>query len=136
MANPTRFLLSASALLLGLMGLATTFAPQEILTALGEPQSSTLQLIVQLLGALYLGFAGLNWMVRGSIIGGIYNRPIVIGNLMHFLVGGLAVIREVSRAPSRPMLWIVAVIYATCALGFGAILFRHPVTDAHERTAR
>jgi hypothetical protein len=37
--------------------------------------------------ALYLGFTMLNWMVKGSLITGIYNQPIAVGNFMDFGVG-------------------------------------------------
>jgi len=31
---------------------------------------------MQIIGSFYFAFAILNWMSKGSIIGGIYNRPI------------------------------------------------------------
>jgi len=33
-----------------------------------------------------LGFSILNWMSKASLIGGIYNKPLLIGNLLHFLL--------------------------------------------------
>jgi len=48
-----------------------------------------------LLGALYVDFAMLNWMVKGSLIGNIYNRPVAVANFTHFLVGGLALAKGV-----------------------------------------
>jgi len=119
--------MSASALVLGLLGGAATFAPGELLLTLGTPASPVLQLLVQILGALYLGFAGLNWMLRASLIGGIYNRPVVIGNLVHFLSAGLAIVKLLVHTPSEPVLWPLALLYAAGAAGFGIVLFRHPV---------
>lgn len=125
--NPTRLLMSASALVLGLLGGVATFAPGELLVTLGTPASPAVQLMVQILGALYLGFAGLNWMLRESLVGGIYNRPVVIGNLVHFVSAALAIMKLLVHAPSEPMLWPLALLYAAGAVGFGIVLFRHPV---------
>ena len=82
----THVLMSASALTLGLLGLTTTFAPDFVLSSLGAPVSPALLLMIQILGALYMGFAALNWMARDNLIGGIYSRPVAIGNLMHLKV--------------------------------------------------
>lgn len=60
----TRYLVSASAIVLGLLGLVSTFAPDHVLRGLGAPISPGHLVMVQALGALYLGFAGLNWMAR------------------------------------------------------------------------
>ena len=38
-----------------------------------------------------------NWMVKGSRVGGIYNRPIAIGNLVHFAVGAITLDRFALR---------------------------------------
>jgi len=122
--------MSTSALLLGIMGMAATFAPREILGSLGVAPMVITQLMVQILGALYLGFASMNWMMRDGIIGGIYNRPVVIGNLTHFLVAAMAMLRVVTDSPSGRSLWPVAVVYAGYTLAFGVLLFRHPVKDA------
>jgi len=48
----------ASALVLGLAGVAASFAPAELLTAWGAPATEqTVLLAAQLLGALYFAFA-------------------------------------------------------------------------------
>ena len=75
----TRLLMRASAVLLGVVGAATTFLPQEILTRAGAAPVGFSVVLVQIAGALYLGFAVLNWMAQGNIIGGIYSRPVAIG---------------------------------------------------------
>jgi|TARA_R110002051_G_scaffold173271_2_gene243631 hypothetical protein len=48
------------------------------------------------MSALYLGFGILNRMAKGTIIGRIYNRPIAIGNLMHFEVGAIVLVKITS----------------------------------------
>lgn len=114
----------ASALVLGVLGLVSSFAPDEVLGWIGSTPSPALLLVVQMLGALQLGFAGLNWMARENLIGGIYSRPVAIGNLTHFLVAGIAMLK---LAPELPALWPLAAAHAALAAAFGVVLFRHPV---------
>jgi hypothetical protein len=124
----TKLLLGASAIVMGASGLAGTFAPQELATALGITSTGVLPLLIQLLAALLFGFAMVNWMARGSLIGGIYNRPVLVGNVAHFLIGGLAAIKAVLAGEHRPLVIGIAAVYAVFAIGFGTLLFRGPVT--------
>jgi hypothetical protein len=123
----TRLLMTACAIVLGLLGVAGSFLPDEVLGWLGVPTSPALLLLVQVLGALYLGFALLNWMTRFNLIGGIYSRPVAIGNLMHFLSGGLAMIKLLARAPELRSLWPIVLVYALVTVAFGLVLFRSPI---------
>ena len=127
---PTRALMSASAIVLGLCGLAGTFAPDLLLAWIGAAPAPPLLLLVQLLGALYLGFAALNWMARDNLIGGVYSRPVAIGNLAHFVIGGLPMLKLLLRAGGGSGLWALAAAYLLLAVGFSVVLFRHPVRAA------
>jgi hypothetical protein len=89
----TRMLMRASAVMLGALGAGATFLPREVLVHAGTAPMGFSVVLVQLAGALYLGFAMLNWMAQGSIIGGIYSRPVAIGNLAHFTIGALGLIK-------------------------------------------
>jgi hypothetical protein len=125
----TKVLLTASALFLAACGIAGTFLPQEILAWLGIPTSPILTIFMQLLAALLLAFGMLNWTAKDSLIGGIYNRPVAIGNLVHFLVGALALAKA---AYAHPMAVLIAgaVIYAIFAIGFAMVMFGSPVKPA------
>jgi hypothetical protein len=81
-------------------------------------------LIGQLLGGALLGFAVMNWIARGSTLGGIYGRAVVAGNQMHFTVAGLALLKHVFSHGGPPALWILAVIYALGAALFLNLMFR------------
>lgn len=111
--------------------MVATFAPDVVLSWLGAPAVLPLLVGLQILGALYLGFAGLNWMARGNLIGGFYSRPVAIGNLMHFLTAGLAILKAMAPSFSHGILWGLAAPYALFAVAFGIILFRHPVVAAN-----
>ena len=77
----TKSLMTLSAIILALIGISLIFLPKEILDYLELSVSETLQLLMQIIGSLYFAFAILNWMSKGSLIGGIYGRPIAMANL-------------------------------------------------------
>lgn len=121
----TRILMRLSSIFMAATGLAFSFFPQEFLKTFNEPASPLITLVLQLLGALYLGFGMLNWMAKGILMGGIYNRPIAIGNFTHFLVAGLALLKTASSL-GTPQIWGLAIIYVGFAMSFGFVAFTHP----------
>lgn len=124
----TRALLTMSAVLLAILGLAAVFLPQESLAYLGAPQQGALPVLVQLLGAHYLAFALLNWMAKDSLIGGVYNRPVAMGNLGHFGIGTIVLLKGAVGGQTPGSIWIVCGGYALLAGWFVAItLFGSPV---------
>ena len=126
----TKIIMTTSAISLGVAGIMLTFMPEEILIYLGLETTKSFQLILQILGALYFSFAMLNWMTRASVIGGIYNRPIVVANATHFTIAGLALIKGLFSNPSLPnAVWIIACFYIVFAISFGLILFQSPLRD-------
>jgi hypothetical protein len=122
-----RLLMTASALVLALLGLPCVFAPEIVLQKVGGDASPGAQLLVQIMGALYFGFAGLNWMGKGNLIGGIYGRPVAIGNLLHFLVAGIALLKAAPQASQSALVWTLAAVYAVLAAGFAFIVFGNPL---------
>jgi hypothetical protein len=84
-------------------------------------------IILQIAGALYFGFAMINWTAKGNLIGGIYSRPVAIGNFAHFLIGALALIKLSFKTPAPHFVWIAAIIYSIFALLFGYVFFTNPV---------
>lgn len=120
--------MTASAVVLGVMGILLTFMAIEVAGYLMDNVSKTGQVLMQVLGALFFAFAMLNWMAKGSYIGGIYNRPIAIANFTHFLVGGLALLKAIINDTSLSMIvWVLAAIYLVFALLFARIVFGPPV---------
>ena len=117
----TKLLMTAAAIVLGVAGLVLSFLPEEVAQYLHLPAFTPI--IFQILGATYLGFAMLNWIAKGNLIGGIYSRPVAMGNFMHFLVGGLALIKFVLHH-SDPYLWGGVVVYLVFAGLFGWVMLR------------
>jgi len=122
--------MGASAIALGMLGLSCLFAPDFVLGQFESAAAGTAMLIVQVTGSLYLGFAILNWMWRGNLIGGIYARPVVIGNLLHFAVAALTMIKVVWRSSEIQIVLWLAIFYSVLSVGFAIVLFRHPLRSA------
>lgn len=122
----TKLLLGASAGLMAAGGLVLQLAPHEVLTYAGYPATGLAPVLVQLLGALYLGFAGLNWLAKGVRMGGIYARPLAMGNCAHFTVGALTLLKYALLTPASAAAWGWTAGYALVAGLFGAGLFVPP----------
>lgn len=125
----TKPLMTASAIFLGLIGVLSSFFPQEILVLFKLNGERISILLLQIMAAQYMAFGMLNWMAKGNLMGGIYYRPVTMGNAIHFGVGGIALIKAALAMPESPMLWVAAAPYAIFAILFGKIFFTHPVKD-------
>lgn len=117
----------SGALVTGVLGIAATFFPHEMLQRLGHPGDAVLPLLIQLLGAMYIAFAILDWITRHSLIGGIYNRPIALANLVHFTSGALALAKGMFATSQAAILWPLTIVYSVLAAAFAAVLFTSPV---------
>lgn len=123
-----KLILIATCVYLGTSGLCLTFLPQEIAEFFSGESNPSLILAFQLIGSLYLGFCILNWMTKSNLIGGIYLRPLVVGNFMHFLVSAFALIKSISDydGPPQTAIIIVAIIYSFFAVFFGYLMMNNP----------
>ena len=119
----TKVLMVASSLALGLAGIAATFAPTELLRAVGSPAVEPLPVLIQLLGGTYLAFAMTNWTAKDNIIGGIYSRPISLGNSVLFLTGALALAKQQFSNGFRLPLTAALVVYTIFAIWFTWLMF-------------
>jgi hypothetical protein len=124
----TKIIMTASAVILGATGVILVFSPDTALLSLGIQSSPASLLLVQVIGGLYFGFFMLNWMIKGGLIGGIYNRPIVIANFAHFFIVGLSVVKTVTSNRDLPwILWAVGAVYVVFGIVFMMLMFRHPI---------
>lgn len=125
----TKILMVATSIYLGMVGFGLTFIPQEIAGFFNAGTNRTFILTLQVLGALYLGFAMMNWVAKNSMIGGIYNRPLVLGNLLHFLVSAFALLKTVGKYAESQFIIIITItiFYSIFALSFGYFLGTDPI---------
>jgi hypothetical protein len=126
----TKTIMTVTAILLGTTGIILSFFPQEIAAHIKMPGDNAI--LFQILGACYFGFAMTNWTAKSNLIGGIYGRPIAIGNFTHFAIAALALIKSTSSHPST-ILTGVTIVYSIFAIIFGYIFFRHPVLQAKHK---
>ena len=121
----SRILMSISAVFLAMLGLATSYMPDRVLGLHGTVPDMPTLLLVQMAGALYLGFAILNWTARGVLIGGIYARPVALGNFLHFAMVSVMLIKA-AIVHGVVQLAISATVFSVFAIWFGVVLFRPP----------
>ncbi|MDT0631063.1 hypothetical protein RQM47_02085 [Rubrivirga sp. S365] len=117
---------TAYAVLLAAAGAVFLFVPDIVFpdARAGGPAA----LAAQLFGAALLGFAALCWAGRGALLGGIYGRPIVVGNQAFAVVGTLVVLGGLPPE-AGPGLWgLLAVLVFGAAL-WSVLLFRSPRRD-------
>lgn len=119
----------ATTLYLATIGIGLVFLPHEIAGPFGAGRNETFILTLQIIGSLYLGFGMMNWIAKNSLIGGIYNRPLVLGNLFHFLVSAFALIKVVGQYTGGQfkVILTIAILYSLFAICFGYLLWKSPV---------
>lgn len=119
--------MASSAVLLGFSGILLTFFPEELSAILVRSGNETLSIFIQIIGAMYFAFGMLNWMSRKSRIGGIYNRPIAIANMTHFMMVGITLTKLKLANSELPVgFWVIVLIYLFFAAVFIKILFTTP----------
>jgi hypothetical protein len=123
----TKLLMMLSSLLMAVCGVLLQFFPHEFLNYFNADSRGTVPLLVQMISALYLGFAMMNWMAQTVLIGGIYARPLAVGNFLHFTVGAFALLKYAYTAQNSLAIWVPAIVYSLLAILFGIVLFTHPL---------
>jgi len=122
-----KLLMISSAIIMGIIGFFLTFMPNETLTFLNQDPTDILTFILQLMGALYFGFAILNWMAKNVLIGGIYAKPLCLGNFVNFLMGALTLIKlAINGSLSAIYFWILTILYILFAIAFGFVSLTNP----------
>jgi hypothetical protein len=123
----TRLIMTVGAVFLALIGIILSFLPNEVAAYFQIENTKTIQLILQIAGAQYFAMGMLNWMMRNSVIGGIYNRPVTIANFAHYLIGALALAKGLFSSSGLPFVfYILAGYYLVFVVLYGIIFNRNP----------
>ncbi len=131
-----RFILTLSAIILFIAGIAGLVAPVEIARAIDGAASSALPIFIQLFGGSLIGFAAMDWMSRRNRIGGIYARPLGLGNLVLFATAALTLAKAASRGQLPPTLIGVGAAAGLLALSFAWLVFAHdPLSEGSPHSA-
>ncbi|ELR68828.1 hypothetical protein C900_05841 [Fulvivirga imtechensis AK7] len=117
-----------SAVLMGIVGISLSFLPQELAEVIFNQSEGWAVLVLQILGAQYVAFGMINWMAKDNLIGGIYSKPVAMGNFLHFAISSLALVK--AAAVQHTGYWIVTAIYVILACIFGYVFFTHPTKNA------
>ena len=120
----TKILMTASCLFLGAVGLFILFAPDTLLGFLDASPIGPLVVTVQLMGSLYFAFALVNWTAKDSAIGGIYARPVSIGNFAHFFAGALLLVKYFISMDFNMFVLLLTIVYGIFAILFYWLVFR------------
>ncbi len=121
----SKIVLMSSSLFQFVIGTLLTFLPEESNSVLHIEPNEWSTIVFQLLGALYVGSAVNNWMAKGARMGGIYQRPLCMGNFAHFLIGGMALIKLVTTN-QHWLLLVLSIGYTIFGLSFAYLFMNHP----------
>lgn len=128
MKNLSKIVLISSAVLNAIIGILITFAPQETGQFIGTTEMNNADLaLMQILGSALVGIAIINFMSRGATVGGIYGKPIQLGNLVFHLATGLGLLKYVFSSESWIIFGIPALLYLILTAGFIKLNFTSPV---------
>lgn len=119
----TKILMMASAIYMGILGIAASFFPQEILARLSAPTDPVTVMAGQIIGALYLGLSALNWTARANIIGAIYSRPVALCNFAHFFIVGITLLKQWSVPTHTALFWTSVILNCFFASAFAYLMF-------------
>ncbi len=108
---------------MGAAAVVLLFAPVEVASVLGASDPRLPGLALQLYAAALLGLAMTGWAVKDAIIGGIFGRSYVLGNLAHAFAGACALTRPAAASGASPALGVLAAVYWIVALVFGYLMF-------------
>ncbi len=120
----SRSILTINAVVQLILGGVMLFLGDEILPKIGF--IGIPNIIVMIVASLYLGFGLMNWYSRKLPVGGIYARPLVLGNLWHYMIGSFSLLKIIFSNPTIE-LGMLTVYYVIFALAFGWLMFKSPV---------
>lgn len=119
MKNFNKIIMITSGFLNGILGIVLTFMPQEIGGWLGmASQTGAEVLVLQLLGGTLFGFGMINYMGRNAILGGIYGKPIILGNMVFHFIVALELARYMFENDRFGFLLAGGILYAFLAAAF------------------
>ena len=109
----------SSAVFNAVLGILFTFLPQETRAWMGVAEQTVADLVLmQVLGSALIGIAVINYMSRGAVIGGIYGKPLLLGNLIYHMASGLGLLKFAFSSGEWLLLGIPSILYLIFTAGF------------------
>lgn len=119
----SRTILTITSLLLFVAGGAAVFAADEVAGLMDLEVSFETRIFAEFAGIGMLALAIQNWMSRGRPIGGVYARPLGLGNLLFFSTSALTLGRYLSAGMLPLEVIAVCGVFALLALAFAWLVF-------------
>lgn len=120
-----KFTVTLSSIFTGFLGAILSFLPQEVFQFHNEPVNTVGVLTIKLLGACLIALASVNWLSKGRLIGGIYNKPLALANALHFNIGAVILIKTLMNTFFWS-LFILSFFYGVFGVAFLKIMFTTP----------
>lgn len=119
----SRTILTITSLLLFVAGGAAVFAADEVAGLMDLEVSFETRILAEFAGIGMLALAIQNWMSRGRPIGGVYARPLGLGNLLFFSTSALTLGRYLAAEMLPREMIAVCGVFALLALAFAWLFF-------------
>jgi len=112
----------------GVTGIVISFLPRETGKLVNtSSQSGADLLLIKIIGAALFGYGVMNFLARNNVIGGIYGKPMVMGNMIFHLIVGGQLLKFVAGGSATIPLMAAGIIYTLLAAGFLRMNFTSPV---------
>ena len=128
-----RLLLTCSAVVFCLVGLAALLAAEEIASLLDPAISAGLLITLQLLGTAFMGLGAINWMQRKNRMNESCLRPLTFGNLFVYTGSALSLVKASAfeTLPTPTLILCVASFIFAASFAWLAF-FDHNTYGAYE----
>lgn len=115
----SKVIMITSGVLNGVLGILLTFLPEEIGHWFGLASGTNVNILAfQLLGGALFGFGLMNYIGRNAILGGIYGKPILLGNMVFHFIAALELIVFIFDNDRNGLIVAFAILYAFLAAAF------------------
>lgn len=128
----SRTILTITSILLFATGGLAVFAADEVAGLMELEVSFETRIFAEFAGIGMLALAVQNWMSRARPIGGVYARPLGLGNLLFFSTSALTLGRYLAAETLPREMIAVCGVFALLALAFAwLVFFSQPAADNH-----
>jgi len=119
----SRTILTITSILLFATGGLAVFAADEVAGLMDLEVSFETRIFAEFAGIGMLALAIQNWMSRGRPIGGVYARPLGLGNLLLFSTSALTLGRYLAAETLPREMIVVCGVFVLLALAFVWLVF-------------
>ncbi len=124
-------IMTLAALFLIALGAVLNFAPTEIAGMLGFTGMPVAGVALQVLAGALLALGVIHWMARGAV-GGVFGRPIGMGNMLFYGVSAFGLLRAANASVLPTVTLPLGVVTALFALGFAWLVIADKRPQARE----